>query len=103
MAPEKFTTFLQSLGWEQDKWGHLHKEVMLFKSGAPAPRNYRIKMQAISCRIEVQCIISATDYSSEQRMWVRVGGGYFKDIIELPDGRIRVGGQFFGKAKEQAK
>lgn len=54
-------------------------------------RRMRVKLQATSCRIEVQTKI---DNSNQ---WIRLGGDYYTNIVKLEDGRLRVGSYFFGK------
>jgi len=42
----------------------------------------------------------ATEYSPAKNEWVRWGGDYYSKIVQLDDGRIRVGSHFFGRRKQ---
>lgn len=96
MKREQFEEILKADGWEQDRFGNYQKTVRK----AAGERKYRIKMQDLSCRIEVQVRYEATEYSPAKNEWVRLGGDYYSKIAQLDDGRIRVGSHFFGRRKE---
>lgn len=106
MKREQFEEILKADGWEPDRFGHYHKTKQWSVRYAGSPevviceRKYRVKMQDLSCRIEVQVRREATEYSPAKNEWVRLGGGYYSKIVQLDDGRIRVGAHFFGRRKE---
>ena len=91
MKREQFEEILKADGWERDRFGHYHKTV--------GERKYRIKMQDLSFRIEVQVRHEATEYSPAKNAWVRLGGDYYSKIVQLDDGRVRAGSYFFGRRK----
>lgn len=81
--------FLPTAGWLKDTYDHFKKTVETTKG----TRHYRIKMQANSCRIEVQCHHEATEYSPASNSYVRVGGDYYKNIRLVEDGKkVVIGG-----------
>lgn len=92
MKREQFEAILKADGWEPDRFGHYQKTIR--------ERKYRVKMQDLSCRIEVQVHYDATEYSPAKNEWVRLGGDYYSKIVQLDDGRIRVGSHFFGRRKQ---
>lgn len=92
MKREQFEAVLVADGWELDRFGHYQKAIR--------ERKYRVKMQDLSCRIEVQVRYDATEYSPAKNEWVRLGGDYYSKIVQLDDGRIRVGSHFFGRRKQ---
>lgn len=88
---------LKADGWELDRFGHFQKDVTRVKnreSGETVTKRMRVKMQATSCRIEVQGKVNG------QNEWFRVGGAYYSELILLPDGRVRVGTYFVGAKKD---
>ena len=58
-------------GYTRDRYGNLKKEV--------EGKQYRLKIQAMSIRYEVR---------TESGDWVRIRGGYLKDITITPEGKI---------------
>lgn len=91
MKREQFEEILKADGWEPNRFGHYHKT---------GNRKYRVKMQDLSCRIEVQVRYEATEYSPAKNEWARLGGDYYSKIVQLDDGRIRVGPHLFGRRKQ---
>jgi hypothetical protein len=51
-------------GWAKDRWGNFKKEF--------GGKTRRVKPQALGARFEVR--------SEELKEWIRVGGGYYKDL-----------------------
>lgn len=106
MKREQFEAVLVADGWEKDRFGHYHKTVRWRTQLVDSPevvireREYRIKMQDLSCRIEVQIRYEASEYSPAKNEWARLGGDYYSKIVQLDDGRIRVGSHFFGRRKQ---
>lgn len=106
MKREQFEAVLVADGWEKDRFGHYQKTVRKtiphvdHPDGVIRERKYRVKMQDLSCRIEVQVRYEATEYSPAKNEWVRWGGDYYSKIVQLDDGRIRVGTHFFGRRKQ---
>ena len=68
---EVIELFDDSKLWVKDRYGNY---TMTTLKGI-----YRVKVQDISVRLESQIIIPATQYSKEEKMWVRIGGTYLKD------------------------
>ena len=102
MDKAKLKTFLLGLGWAEDRFGHLQKTVTrkrphVDKGEVTHVRQYRIKLQDRSCRIEVQYEIGETQYNKAEKKWLRWGGDFYSKMVELPEGRIRIGSYIFGK------
>ena len=92
----KLRDLLLELKWRADSFGHFQKTMVGKRStGEAVTKDYRVRMQATSCRVEVR---SQPD-SQGKRSWIRVGGGYFKDFVTHPDGSLQIGSHRFGKAK----
>lgn len=89
MKREQFEEILKADGWKLDRFGHYQKTVR--------GKQYRIKMQDRSCRIETLVRHEATMYSPARKEWIRLGGEYYSKIVELPDGRVRVGKHVFSQ------
>lgn len=106
MKREQFEEILKASGWELDRFGHYQKTLRMtiphvdHPEGVIRERKYRVKMQRLSCRIEVQVRHEATEYSPAKNEWVRCGGDYYIKIVQLDDGRIRVGSHFFGRRNQ---
>ena len=92
MTRDEFIAEMVARGWEKDKYGHLQKEVTATDrvTGEKHTRKLRCKMQSISVRIERQVIYAATQYTKEEKAWVRIESAYLKDI-KKEDGKIKVG------------
>ena len=92
MKREEFVAEMIARGWEKDKYGHLQKEVTSTDkiTGEKHTRKLRCKMQATSVRIERQVIYAATQYTKEEKAWVRIESAYFKNITK-EDGKVKVG------------
>jgi len=105
MDRETFELFLKEEGWLEDRFGHFHKTITRtlphvdHPQGVKKANKYRVKMQAISARLEVQVQHAATDYRPAQNEWLRLAGAYYKDIVQLNDGRVRIGSSFLGKRR----
>ena len=103
MKREQFEEILKANGWELDRFGHYQKTERRciphvdHPEGIIRERKYRIKMQGLSCRIEIQVRDEATEYSPAKNMWLRCGGDYYSKIVQLEDGRVIVGSHFFGR------
>ena len=86
---DRFTLIdvLKNAGWKTDKWGHLRKTIPFIKrdTGERVEREYRIKLQATSVRVEVQLRIC------DANEWRRVGGAYYKSIVQSAYGTIIIG------------
>lgn len=93
---QELVDVLKAEGWEADRFGHFQKDVTRIhrETKQPVIRHMRVKLQATSCRIEVQSRIN------DQNEWIRVGGDYFTNIVKLDDGRLRVGTYFFGQKNQ---
>lgn len=78
---------LKIAGWKTDRWGHLRKTIPFIKRDTRerVEREYRIKLQATSIRVEVQGKVMGVNE------WYRVGGAYYRNIVQRPDGAIVVG------------
>lgn len=99
MKKEELVPFFVALGWKEDRFGNLQKvyQYRNADTGAIRSKTRRLKFQATSVRIEVK---SDAKNSSGGYDWIRVGGGYYKDIVKLPDGRIKIGTVLCGKKGE---
>lgn len=86
LSKEAIITILQNSGWTLDRWGHLQKTL----SVRGVHKDYRIKMQATSLRVEVKVHYPADDYSKARNEWIRVGGEYYSKI-QLDAGKLRIG------------
>lgn len=95
---QELVDVLKADGWEQDRFGHMQKQITGKRrdTGATVTRQYRVKLQATSCRVEVKSEQKNFDGGYD---WIRVGGDYYTNIVKLDDGRIRVGSYFFGAKK----
>lgn len=73
-----------------NRWGHMQKKTRVtnLRTGQTHERIYRVKMQVRSLRYEAQAV-------EPPRQWLHIGGGYFKDCEELPDGRLKLGSVIF--------
>lgn len=65
-ARNQVEEFLNSSGWEKDRFGHFKKEA----NG----RLMRVKMQAQSLRFEVSVDVSG------KKEWMKMGGSYYSKI-----------------------
>lgn len=74
-------TALRRLGWKPDPHGHL-KATLCFNGKT---RDYRIKIQDSSVRIELKCCIGG------KNEWIRFGGEYYSKILILEDHNVRIG------------
>lgn len=83
MKKQHFIEDMLKCGWRKDKYGHLQKDSFSVnkKTGEKTPKKMRCKLQATSCRIEVQVIYEKSDYMPERKEWVRIDGAYYKDIV----------------------
>jgi hypothetical protein len=79
---EKLKANLQSKNWQFDRWGNAKKSVQ--------GKDYRIKFQDNSVRVEVKVIYEASQYTPESTGWIRLDGAYFKDLIARND-QVKVG------------
>jgi hypothetical protein len=104
MTREELEKALKELGWKKDRWGHYQK-IIVGKSNPATPdspptfRKYRVKMQINTCRIERQLTLTSKDQLTVPSIWSRVGGSFYKDIVQLTDGRLRIGSIYFGGTK----
>jgi hypothetical protein len=93
MKKERLVEVAKLDGWVEDKWGHLQKSV----NTVLGLKEYRLKIQATSCRIEIRTRYAASIYSPARVEWVRIGGDYYKNMVDTLDGRVRIGNIFIGK------
>lgn len=83
---------LRSFGWMDDSYGHMKKSGNVkIKDGTVESREYRIKFQKISVRVEVRCKVDATQYSPSSYFWAKICGDYMKNIKLMEDGRLKIG------------
>lgn len=103
MKREQFEAVLVADGWEKDRFGHYHKTDRWRTQRVDSHEmvtcecKYRVKMQDLGCRIEVQVRRKATEYSPAKNEWVRFGGAYYSEIVQLDNGRVRVGTHLFNR------
>ena len=75
MTKEQFKEWAKERGWQEDQWGHFQKTV--------GDREYRFKISKTHVRYEVK-----VRYDEGGSDWVRVRGGYFKDLSIGPNGKL---------------
>lgn len=80
MEKAEIVKTLVGQGWVADKFGNYKS-----KTG-----QYRIKMQAISLRVEKRVEIPASTYSKAEKLWVNISSDYFCNL-SVKDGRLIVG------------
>ena len=69
--------------WTIDSHGNLHKII--------GGKDYRIKFQPTSIRREVKVNYPGDAYSKPSSEWIRLSGGYYKDIsINAEDKLVRL-------------
>lgn len=101
MTTQHLRTLLAREGWKEDAYGHMQLSQQVAAKDDPkhvVTREYRVKMQDISVRVEVR----GERQSDGTRPWIRYGGAYLKDVVELPDGRFRIGSLMLGKPAKAA-
>lgn len=92
LSKERIIELLEGAGWKLDKWGHLQKTLKFYnKERQLVPRDYRIKLQASSLRVEVRVHYPASEYSPARNEWMRQGGDYYSNIELLDGARLRIG------------
>lgn len=86
MTKDQVEAFLKNSGWEKDRYGHYRRtypghpgEV----SGRLGPRYYRVRLQEISVRYEVQVVIE-DPFRGGRKEWIRVGGDYYSSCVVIP-------------------
>lgn len=84
MTRQQFLDWAKSKGWEEDKFGHLHKTLMT----ATGMRSFRFKVSSISVRYEIQVHHPGGEYWPAKNEWMRLRSGYFKDLRILQDNRL---------------
>lgn len=82
---------MEGAGWKLDKWGHLQKTLKFYnKERQLVPRDYRIKLQATSLRVEVRVHYPASGYNPARNEWMRQDGDYYSKIELLDGARLRI-------------
>lgn len=105
MKREQIEEALLADGWTKDRFGHFQRTETRRRPHVDHPEGVvfvtklRIKMQATSLRVEVQVDHPALSYSPATKEWVRFGGDYYSKIVQLDDGRVRIGSHIIGKKK----
>jgi len=75
---------LKILGYKQDRWGHMQKELLFNRGKDDEKEGYlRVKFQAISVRLEMK--IKGSDY------WYKKSSCFIKDVQILDNGSILIG------------
>lgn len=72
---QQFEEWAKTRGWKQDKFGHFHK----IENG----KEYRFKVSSTHVRHEVK-----VQYNGGGSDWVRLRGGYFKDLSFNQDNKL---------------
>lgn len=89
---------LQEMGYETDPRGNfICTATQRLANGNYVRRRYRIKLQDISVRFEVQGLERHPKYNTLP--WLRVTSSYYSNIVECDDGRLRLGSMFIGTRK----
>ena len=92
LSKERIIELLEGAGWKLDKWGHLQKTLKFYnKERQLVPRDYRIKLQASSLRVEVRVHYPASEYNPARNEWMRQGGDYYSKIELLDGASLRIG------------
>lgn len=92
----KLIAKLQEMGYETDPRGNFICTALQRKpDGTSVRRRYRIKLQDISVRFEVQGLERHSKYNTLP--WLRVTSAYYTSIVDCGDGRLRLGSVFIGK------
>ena len=101
MKPAEFIAEMQKRGWELDRWGNLQKDVHAVDkiTKEESTRRLRLKIQKTTVRVERQVIYAATQYTKEEKAWIRMDSDYFK-YITMENGVIKVGRYKFNPPKE---
>jgi hypothetical protein len=98
MKQDQIESFLIEADWIKDRWGHFQKPILrkYRTETVAAYRDFRIKIQANSCRLEIR--------NQENHEWIRITSGFFKDItIVEKEGKrkIKIGSCLIGKGQMQ--
>lgn len=75
MTKQEFVNWAKLRGWVEDRFGHLQKQI----NG----KEYRFKVSKIAVRYEL-----GIQYENGGRDWIRLQGGYFKDLDISPEGKL---------------
>ncbi len=83
--------------WIPDRHGNYLKTVV---RGTKTSK-YRVKLKDLVCRIEVlvEHVAPNEKTPGSARMWVKVGGAYYKDVMFDPTGLVWIGSYKFGRAR----
>jgi hypothetical protein len=86
---------LLEMGYEPDPRGNmLCTGLQLRPDGTKIRRQYRVKFQDISVRLEIQGLERHPIYNTLP--WLRVTSCYYTQIVDCEDGRLRIGSVFVG-------
>lgn len=89
---ERIVELLEGAGWKLDRWGHLQKTLKVYnRKRQLVSRDYRIKLQVASLRLEVRVHYPASEYNPAGNEWMRVGGDFYSKIELLSGTRLRIG------------
>ena len=75
LSKPHFKEWAKERGWQEDQWGHFQKTV--------GDRDYRFKVSSTHIRYETK-----VRYSEGGSDWVRIRGGYFKDLSIDEKGKL---------------
>lgn len=85
MKADEIKAYLLRNGWTEKNQTVFEKmRLVPFRDGEKIgwrTKQYRVKFQATSYRLEVKSTIPASAYTTQQVLWTRVGGGYYKDAF----------------------
>ena len=76
MSIESIRAWFTARGWTADRFGHLRRD------------KYRIKFQARSIRLEVECRHEASQYSPASLSWVRLRSAFLSQLSLTTDGKL---------------
>lgn len=71
MERQEVELFLTRSGYVKDRYGNLKKTVSRLVNEKPTEKEFRIKLQVHTIRVEVRTSLGE---------WVRIGGAYYKNI-----------------------
>lgn len=81
MKRAELETWLTYAGWIMDRWGH-YRATRIFRG---EEREFRVKMQATSCRYEVK---------TNSGDWLKFANDYYKNC-EIVNNELKIGTRTF--------
>lgn len=96
---QKLITLLLENGYEPDPRGDMvTTRPQTLPGGKVLTRKFRVRFQEISVRFEVQGLERHPRWNTLP--WLRLTSSYYSKIVDLDDGRMRVGSVVIGRIRE---